>query len=79
MSLDYGGGGFHRWKNLINLVFTDGVGAVWIVDTTDRDRFVESAEEFEWMRHYVLQKDMPILVLANPRPRGPMVRKIHIV
>jgi GTPase SAR1 family protein len=50
---------------LINYVFTEGCGAVWVIDSTDRDRLVESREEFQRMRDDVLQTDMPILVLAN--------------
>jgi hypothetical protein len=46
-------------------VFTEGCGAVWVVDTTDRDRLVESREELHRMRKVVLQTDMPILVLAT--------------
>lgn len=65
VSLDYGGGGFYRFMRLINYVFTEGCGAVWVIDSTDRDRLVESREEFQRMRDDVLQTDMPILVLAN--------------
>jgi signal recognition particle receptor subunit beta len=65
VSLDYGGGGFYRFMRLINYVFTEGCGAVWVIDFTDRDRLVESREEFQRMRDDVLQTDLPILVLAN--------------
>jgi len=78
VAANFGISGFKRFSFLLRLIFTEACGAIWLVDSHDRENnFVEVREEFQWMCHEILKKDIPILVLATKQDLPVRFTPIH--
>ena len=71
-------GGQDRIRKLWDHYFNGVEGIIFVVDSTDCDRFKEARDELEWILNADLLKGVPLVVLANKQdlPRACSVTEV---